>query len=126
MKYTEKKRWPFLGLPWTFTTYTVSEEFLTVDTGFLNHNQNDCYMYKIVDTKLTRSFLERIFGLGTIQCYGGDVTHPTLTLEHIKNAQEIKDFILKASEDARMKKRTLNTQNIGSYGYNDFDDDYGQ
>ena len=31
MTYTEKKRSMFLGLPWTFTTYTVTDEIITVD-----------------------------------------------------------------------------------------------
>ena len=33
-------------------------------------------------------------------------------IEHIKNAKVIKDFILDASEKARLKRRTLNTLNI--------------
>ena len=28
MTYKEKKRSMFLGLPWTFTTYTVTDEFM--------------------------------------------------------------------------------------------------
>ena len=119
MKYVEKKRWAFLGLPLTFTTYTISEEYVTVDSGFLNKKQNDCYMYKIVDTRLCRSFLERIFGLGTVHCYGGDVTDPTLTLTHIKNAQEIKNYILEASEEARLRRRSMNTQDIAGHEYID-------
>ena len=33
MNYKEKKRSMFFGLPWTFTSYTVTEEIITVDTG---------------------------------------------------------------------------------------------
>ena len=29
MTYKEKKRSMFLGLPWTFTTYTVTDEFIS-------------------------------------------------------------------------------------------------
>ena len=114
MEFREKKRWVFLGLPLSFTTYTITEEIVTIEQGFLNRKEDDCYMYKIQDVTLTTSLFERIMGLGTIICNTGDVTHPRLELTHIKNARAIKDFILQQSEDQRMKRRTLNTQNIGA------------
>ncbi|MDD3367304.1 MAG: PH domain-containing protein [Lachnospiraceae bacterium] len=121
MEYQEKKRWLFLGLPLTFTDYYIKEDILTVDSGFLNKRENDCYMYKIQDVELERSLMERIFGLGTVVCYTGDTTNPKLLLEHIRNAKEVKDFILDASEKARIKRRTLNTLNINAGEMNDLD-----
>lgn len=114
MGYTERKRILFFGLPWTFTKYTVEEENITINQGLLRTVENDCYMYRIQDTVLKVSFLERIFKLGTIECITGDSTHPVLKLEHIKNAKEIKDYISKASEEQRRKRRTLNTVDIGA------------
>lgn len=113
-EYKARKRWLFFGLPFTFTVYTVGEDVLTIDQGFFKRDENDCYMYKIQDVEYTATLGERMAGLGTITCYTGDTTHPTLKLEHIKNAKEIKNFILNASEAARIKRRTLNTLNIGS------------
>lgn len=123
MEYRETKRLLFFGLPWTFTKYTVREEDVVINSGLLKTYENNCYMYKIQDVELQISLAERIFGLGTIVCYTGDTTHPKLMLERIKNAKEIKDYILKASEDARRKRRTLNTLDIGSDGIDasDFD-----
>ena len=114
MTYKEKKRSMFLGLPWTFTTYTVTDEFISIDSGLLNKVENDCYMYKVQDVKLTTTLLERIFGLGTITCYTGDVTNAELKLIHIRRSKEVKNYLLKASEAARMKRRTLNTLDIGA------------
>ncbi len=111
-EYVERKRWLFFGLPFTFTKYTVNERVITVNAGLFSTTENDCYLYKIQDVELKTSLAERIFGLGTVACYTGDNTHPQLYLEHIKNAREIKNYILQASEVARRKRRTLNTLNI--------------
>lgn len=121
MGYVEKKRWVLFGLPFTFTKYTIEEDLLTIDSGFFKAIENDCYMYKIQDVELERSFLERMFGLGTIICYTGDTTHPKLLIEHVKNAREIKNFILDVSEKARLKRRTLNTLDIGAGSIDNLD-----
>ncbi len=112
MAYKEKKRWVFFGLPLTFTTYTIEDEIITVNSGLLKRVENDCYMYKVVDVRLEVSLPERIFGLGTVHCFSGDMTNPDLRLVHIKHAKEIKNFILKQSEEERLKRKTLNMQSL--------------
>lgn len=112
MNYLERKRTKFLGLPLSFTKYSISEEKLTITTGFLSITEDDAFMYKIQDVRLTRSLLERMFKLGTITCYTGDTTHPELVLLHIRRAGIIKDFIMQSSEEARRKRRALHTLNI--------------
>lgn len=119
--YVERKRWLFLGLPFTFTKYTISDDVITIDTGFLNTRENDCYLYKVQDVELKVSFWERIAGLGTIICYTGDTTHPQLLITHIKHSKEVKNYILKMSEIARRKRRTLNTLNIDADAIDDGD-----
>lgn len=114
IKFTERKRLLFFGLPWTFTKYTITPSMITLNEGLLKTIENDCYMYKIQDVRLTQTIGEKIFGLGTVECFSGDVTHPDLRLIHIKHAKEIKNYILEASEEARMKRRTINTLDIGA------------
>ena len=118
-QFIEKKRTAFLGMPLFFTTYTITDELLTIKEGLLKITENDCYLYKIQDVTLTRTLMERMFGLGTITCHTGDTTNPILTLSHIKNAAEIKDYILKVSDELRLKRRTINTVNIGAESLED-------
>ncbi len=120
VKYSARKRLGFLGLPWTFTVYNIGDDLLTVDIGFFKKEENDCYMYKIQDAKLTRTLAQRMFGIGTVTCYTGDTTDKQLVLKNIKQSTEIKDYIIKASEQARLRRRTVNMQNIGADG-DDFD-----
>lgn len=88
--FKERKRLLFLGLPWTFTKYTVTPSFITVESGLLSTTEDDCYT--------------------------GDVTNPELKLVHVKHSREIKSYLLKQSEAARLKRRTLNTVDIGAHG----------
>ena len=122
IEFVEKKRWLFLGLPFTFTKYVIKEDMITVDTGVFTKVENDCYMYQVQDVEHTASIWERMAGLGTIVCYTGDTTHPKLLIEHIRNSKAIKEFILKESEEARLKRRTVNMLDIGSGEVEDIDD----
>ncbi len=122
--FKERKRLLFFGLPWTFTKYTITPSMLTIETGFFKTEENDCYMYKIQDVRLTKTLMERLFGLGTIICYTGDVTNPELQLVHVKKSKEIKEYLLKSSEDARIKRRILTTMDIGTIKDEDCDCDH--
>ena len=117
----EKKRWVLFGLPWTFTTYSINKDVLTINTGFFNKQENDCYMYKIVDVKLTSTVFQRMSALGDVICYTGDTTNPEIVLKNIKNSKDVKNYILKNSEVARLKRRTLNMLNIGAADMADVD-----
>ena len=68
-EYTERKRWLFFGLPFTFTKYTVGENIITINSGLLRKVENDCYMYKVQDVELITSLAERIVGVGTVVCH---------------------------------------------------------
>lgn len=122
MEFVERKRWLFLGLPFTFTKYTIKEDTITIDTGLFKTVENDCYMYKVQDVQHSATLIEKMFRLGTVICFTGDTTHPQLVLEHIKNSRAIKDFILEQSEQTRLKRRTVNMLDIGSGDIQDLDD----
>ena len=65
--------------------------------------------------------MEKIVHVGTVTCFTGDTTHPKLVLQHIRNSRAIKDFILERSEEARMRRRTVNMLDIGSSDVDDAD-----
>ena len=112
--FTERKRWLFFGLPWTFTNYLLKDEILTVQKGFFNTVINDCYMYKIVDVQLEKSLFEKMLGLGTVVCYTSDTTDKVLKIVHVRKSEQIKNFTLEKSEKMRMKRRTLTTMSLNS------------
>lgn len=125
MEFNERKRWLFFGLPFTFTKYHIVDDMITVTEGLFKTTENDCYMYKVQDVEMTRTLAEKIVKVGTVICYTGDTTHPTLVIKHVKHCKEIKEFILRASEEARLKRRTVNMLDIGTGEMADIHDVHG-
>ena len=41
MIWSEKKRWAFLGIPLTFTTYSLTEDKIIVDSGLIIARQEE-------------------------------------------------------------------------------------
>lgn len=122
-EYKEKKRSLFFGLPLSFTTYTVTGRKINIKKGLLRTIEDDTLMYRVQDVKLVRSLFERIFGLGTVICYSSDITDAKLSLTHIRNSSEIKEFILHVSEIERRKVRTVHTMGLDASeaGFEDLD-----
>ena len=121
LMYKETARLILFAIPWPFRHYELYENDLVIIRGLLNIHEDDCYMYKVQDVKLTRTLGEKMVGVGTITCFTGDSTDPMLVIKHVKKSKEIKEFILHASEEARLKRRTVNMLDIGSGDMSDLD-----
>ena len=83
---SERKRWGFLGLPFTFTKYIITDKKLLIETGFFTSNENEILLYKVIDMKYSRSLGQKMFGLGTIKLFSQDVTNPELEIKNIKHS----------------------------------------
>ena len=127
--WSSRKRLLFFGLPFTFTKYTLTKEKVLVDTGFLNKKQEEVRLYRILDLTLTRSFAQRIFGLGTISCKTSDKALPVLELINVRNSMDIKEQLSSLVEAERVSKRVSVREFTGSdelddlAEINDADDD---
>ena len=67
-----KRNW--LGLPWTFTVYGLTEDRLFIKTGVLNIHEDEVRLYRILDLSLRKTLWQRIMGLGTIHVDSSDKT----------------------------------------------------
>ncbi|MBO5143219.1 MAG: PH domain-containing protein [Clostridia bacterium] len=101
--WRERKR-NILGLPWSFTVYYLTDEKLMIDTGVFNKTLEEVLLYRIIDLTIKRSFVQRIFGLGTIHCCTRDKSTPEFDLVNVKKSVEVKELIHKATEECRAKK----------------------
>ena len=96
-----------LGLPWSFTQYSISEDRLFVATGFFNKTYNEVRLYRVRDTSLTRSLWQRIIGTGTIHLITSDLTLKNFDLKNILDAESINEMISRMTDEARKKNRVI-------------------
>ena len=120
--WKDRKR-PFLGLPWSFTRYSLTSEKLLIDTGFLRRNEEEVRLYRILDITLRRSLGQRIFGIGTIHCCSADKSTPEFDIKHVKRPIEVKNLLSDLVEAEREKRRVSSREfMIGDDMDGDMDD----
>ena len=117
--WSDRKR--HLGLPISFTKYSMTEDRLFVDTGFFNLSQDEVRLYRILDVRLKRSFGQRIFGVGSIFVSSSDKNLGTFEIRNVKNAAKVKEMISVQVEAQREAKRVVGREYMG--GDVDFDGD---
>ena len=110
--WKERKR-NALGLPWTFTTYALSEDRLFVKAGLLKTVENEVRLYRVLDLSLTRTLSQKIFGIGTIQIASADKTLGNFELKNVKNPNQVKEQISRLVEENREKKRVSSREFMG-------------
>ena len=118
--WTDRKRIIF-GLPWTFTKYALTEDKLLIRKGFLNLQEEEIRLYRIMDVTLKRSLWERMFGLGTIHCCSADKSTPEFDILHVKNSLNVKNFLSDEVERERNERRVGLREFMDSDGESEFD-----
>lgn len=99
--WRERKR-NWCGTRFTFTTYTLTGDRLEVKSGLIRETFETVRLYRIVDLTVTRTILQRLFGLGTIVIDAFDQSsHGRLTLKNVPNVFTATDMIRAAVDRAR-------------------------
>ena len=115
--WNDKKR--ILGIPMTFTRYALSDDRLFLETGAFNIKDEETLLYRIRDISMTRSFWQRIFGVGTVKIASTDKTSPDIILKNIKDPGNVKEMIHNRVEKVKIERRV----HIGEFSTIDIDDD---
>ena len=100
-----KDRKRFLGLPLSFTRYSMSEDRLFLSVGFLNIKDEEILLYRVRDISSSRSLGQRLFGVGTVTVTSSDKTCPTLVLKNITRPLQIKELLHTQVEEMKMRRR---------------------
>lgn len=111
MLWKDRKR--HLGLPISFTKYSLrggEAPRIFRETGLFNLKEEEVLLYRVRDITLTRSFFQRIFGVGTVSLHSSDKTTPTLDLVNISKSKDVKELIFSKVEQAKANRRMRTTE----------------
>lgn len=98
--WKDKKR--ILGMPISFTNYSLGRDRLFVETGLLTRKEEQILLYRMRDISIRISLLQRIFKIGTISLSSSDETAPIIVLKNIRSPKETAQLIHEEIE--KMKK----------------------
>lgn len=101
--WKDKKR--ILGMPISFTKYSLSKDRIFINTGLFNLNEEEILLYRVLDVSLKLSFWQRIFKVGSVIVKSSDQSTPVLEIRNVKKPKEVKELIYKYSEEMKMARR---------------------
>lgn len=110
--WTDKKR-TFLGLPWSFTRYILTNKKLITRKGFIGITEDEIELYRILDKSLKISFGQRLDGTGTVILNCKDVDTPVKEIKSIKKPREFMEILEKYVDDQRDKYGTRGRDIMG-------------
>ena len=110
--WSDRKRVLFFGLPLSFTTYRLTSNRLFINSGFLTQNQDEVRLYRITDVSLSRTLIQRIFGLSTIHCNSSDKTLGNFDIINVKDGENVKELLSQSVEEERMARRVYTRENM--------------
>ena len=100
-----KDRKRYLGLPLSFTRYSLSEDRLFLSVGFLNIKDEEVLLYRVRDINTSRTLWQRLFGVGTVSVVSSDKTMPTFELKNVKDPLAVKELIHDQVEAMKIRRR---------------------
>jgi len=110
--WSDRKRVLFFGLPLSFTTYRLTSNRLFINSGFLTQKQDEVRLYRITDVSLSRTLMQRIFGLSTIHCNSSDKTLGNFDIINVKDGENVKELLSQSVEEERMARRVYTRENM--------------
>lgn len=109
MKTNVKKLWSgkkrILGMPISFTTYSLSDDRLFVDKGLIRLQSDEILLYRVRDLSVSQTLGQRIFGVGSIIVQSSDKTSPVLEIRNIKTPFDVKELLHQHVEKMKLERR---------------------
>lgn len=95
-----------IGIPVSFTSYTLTETRLFRKRGVLIRKEDQISLYHIRDMEVSVSLWQRLFNVGTIRLLSADRSTPEMLLINVKKPYRVRDLIYSYAEK-ESKRRNL-------------------
>ncbi|MDX2117664.1 MAG: PH domain-containing protein [Planctomycetota bacterium] len=111
-----------IPIPWTIwkwlstrmTRIRLTSQRLQIQRGVLTRALDELELYRVKDTQLTSTLIERMVGLGTVSMLTSDISTPAVTLTHIPGAEDFREKLRSAVESVR-RVRGVREIDVGEF-----------
>ncbi len=119
----EDRKRNFIGMPWSFTKYTLDNQRFYLETGLFSTRYDEVRLYRMTDVVLVRTLGQKIFGLGTLRIDSSDKNMGNFNIINIKDSERVKELFSQKIEEQRKANRVYTRESItGEPDYDDHDD----
>ena len=103
-----------LGLPWSFTKYSLDDQRFYLERGLLSTRYDEVRLYRMTDVVLIRSLMQKMFGIGTLKIDSSDKSLGDFRIINIKDSERVKELFSQKIEEQRRANRVYSRESIGS------------
>lgn len=101
-----------IPIPWViwkyldtrYAKYKLTSQRLRLERGVLTKTIDEVELYRIKDTQLNQTLIDRMLGIGTIEVLSSDETNPRLYLPKIPRPAEVRELLRGAVERLRLAR----------------------
>lgn len=104
-----------LGLPISFTKYTLTPDTITIRSGITTRIEREIKLYRIKDISSFQTLLQRYFKVGSIELTVSDKDNKCTVLRNIPRFEEVKDLIILCIEESRNRNSVKITESANLY-----------
>jgi len=101
---------PVIWIVWVWLqtrseSFTLTTERLRMKKGVLNQVFDEVELYRVKDVTLTRSAIQRMFGLGSVTMMTSDHGQENICIDSVHSSEELREQLRKQVEIIRDRKR---------------------
>lgn len=83
------------------THIRITTQRLQIETGVFSRQLEEVELYRVKDTTLEQTLLQRLVGLGTVRLMTSDESSPVVLLKHLPQSREVREIVRTQVEAAR-------------------------